>query len=517
MAKKCNTKCNTDRNILLRNNVFYFRVELERVNGKRRFFCRSLHTYNIYEAREKAKIMAEQVKRFTTETFMKTLDSLWRRVIFESKPVGFGNVDGFVEQIVSDKTDPKVLLDLMGLYNYMRILKTDSFLPSDNIQLNQFVFYEDQIKDRCAEITKKQIEQNNQIISLLSNQQQIAQPAQSVKRYTIGEIMLSLTTLTSPERPTSDRKYRALLRIFDTMGLDLNADYMTFYTPSVINAVRNTIDSFENLKGDAKNKYLGRVKAFIKHANLLEPDLYKMNLIGLLRDFEPTPESDKRPHMPYSDDQLLEIFNPKYTFFKENPDMFWACVIAMFTGARQNAAITLQYQNIIQKDNIDCIQFQKSHEIKKLKNRASDRIVPVPAQLLELGFVDYIQRKRVALNASDTDFIFPQCETSGKQYNNKFTQRGILNFFQEIGVKKTDDEEQFDFHSFRNNASLRLQAAQVPDILIEKIIGWDSKTIMAKHYSKYTISQIKSEADKLRYDFLQPHFDKWKEIMKVIN
>lgn len=34
----------------LRNNVFYCRIELAKVNEKRRYLCFSLHTNNYYEA-----------------------------------------------------------------------------------------------------------------------------------------------------------------------------------------------------------------------------------------------------------------------------------------------------------------------------------------------------------------------------------------------------------------------------------------------------------------------------------
>ena len=62
------------------------------------------------------------------------------------------------------------------------------------------------------------------------------------------------------------------------------------------------------------------------------------------------------------------MFNPKHDYFQKNPDAFWACMIALFTGARINAAITLQYKDILVKDGIPCIQFCSDHKIKQLKN-----------------------------------------------------------------------------------------------------------------------------------------------------
>lgn len=42
-------------------------------------------------------------------------------------------------------------------------------------------------------------------------------------------------------------------------------------------------------------------------------------------------------------------------------------MIALFTGARINAAITLQYKDILVKDGIAYIQFRSDHKIKQLK------------------------------------------------------------------------------------------------------------------------------------------------------
>lgn len=58
MGTKRDAKCDSKPSYLwLRNNIFYYRVELPRVDGKRRYKRVSLHTSNFYEAREKIKIM----------------------------------------------------------------------------------------------------------------------------------------------------------------------------------------------------------------------------------------------------------------------------------------------------------------------------------------------------------------------------------------------------------------------------------------------------------------------------
>lgn len=60
--KKCDAKCDAHQfsapiHLWLRNKTFYCRMELPRINGKRRYKRISLHTSNYYEART---LMAEQ-------------------------------------------------------------------------------------------------------------------------------------------------------------------------------------------------------------------------------------------------------------------------------------------------------------------------------------------------------------------------------------------------------------------------------------------------------------------------
>ena len=66
----------------------------------------------------------------------------------------------------------------------------------------------------------------------------------------------------------------------------------------------------------------------------------------------------------------------------------------------------------------------------------------------------------------------------------------------------------------RENASVAMQDAGIIPTYINDIIGWEGKNTMEQSYSNHTLAQIKKEMSKFNYDFLQPHFDKWKEIMK---
>ena len=73
MIKKCDAKCGADcdanlSHLWLRNNIFYYRVELPRKNNKRRYKRISLRTSNFYEAREILRQM-KMCKKIPLDTF----------------------------------------------------------------------------------------------------------------------------------------------------------------------------------------------------------------------------------------------------------------------------------------------------------------------------------------------------------------------------------------------------------------------------------------------------------------
>lgn len=126
MIQKRMTYCNTDKYIKLRNNIFYFAMELPRQNGKRRVFCKSLHTYNYYEAREKAKIMAEKIHNFDTKKFINEINALLDLTVFDYDTVGGGNY-GFAARMVSPKNNLESLEHWVKL-NSQKHQKGQSFI-----------------------------------------------------------------------------------------------------------------------------------------------------------------------------------------------------------------------------------------------------------------------------------------------------------------------------------------------------------------------------------------------------
>jgi len=60
-------------------------VEIPRKNGKRRYFCKSLHTTNYYEVQERAKIMVKSLNSSNIEvkTYIHVAQSIINKLKFD--------------------------------------------------------------------------------------------------------------------------------------------------------------------------------------------------------------------------------------------------------------------------------------------------------------------------------------------------------------------------------------------------------------------------------------------------
>lgn len=492
MRAKWDAKCDAKFQYLwLRNGIFYHRIELPRVDGKRRYKRISLHTGNFYEAREKIKNMSNPDRIFDD------LRRLYNSLIFEkdSGNVGSFNIETTLpgKKILSKRNKRETVEELF--WSYFRATKEEiSSLRAENRVLLSRI---EAIVPAMEEFMKT------------ASMSSMKSPAPSRTISEVLETMLFKGNNCSSEQV---RKRNTITKLLAVADLQIEDDYSKFHDTVVIEVISRHVTDQTDTKGDMKRKLIRYIKELATCGTNIDPDYYKANVILNLPNVEKTKKAEKKPHQPYTNAHLLEIFNPKHTYFKNNPDAFFACLIALFTGARANSAVTLQYNDIIIKEGIPCIHFIENHPIKQLKNEASERIVPIHPQLLEVGFVDYVRRNEKLLKAEGTDFIFPRCQTKNGLYNNKYMVRYVLDFFKNIGVK-SGSKDCLDFHSFRKNASISLQNAGVVQSYINDIIGWEGKNTMEQSYSNHTLTQIKDEMSKFSYDFLTPHFTKWKKIL----
>ena len=115
MFEKCMANCMANKiYIQLRNKIFYYRVELPRVNNKRRYKIISLHTQNYFEAKERIKQMVALEEKFVR------LQRLFNNLIFEKADNSdiMTVVSPFDKKRLSKRNDVKDVSELYSILQY---------------------------------------------------------------------------------------------------------------------------------------------------------------------------------------------------------------------------------------------------------------------------------------------------------------------------------------------------------------------------------------------------------------
>lgn len=508
MFRKCKANCQANDNLYMRGDVFYYMVELPRQNGKRRYFIKSLHTKNYYEALEKARNMAKHID-LTSKTPKELIAAaryLMGRIIYEDSVITVTTDDGraltTTMKRISSKTDLKVVQDLYDVIIRMTAIK--NMTDDEKREITEII---------TEVINTKFDAQFSELKTLLQNLQinPGAGDGTPPQIHTVKELVNAWIIHENNGNAERTKKRLFFEHMTQTVGLTMDSDYAEFNSESKINDIIQEIRTNKKWSTDAtKGKKIGYLKSLYDYADGEYPGIYRnfKNRYPIYKKGESI-----NPHMPYSEQDLKEIFNPVHNHFNDNPDDFWVILMGLFAGARTNAAATIKYQDIVNIDGCFCIHFNKGNDkTKHLKTAATIRLVPIPQQLLDLGFIDWVQRKKSRLKAKDNDPIFNDAINSKGNYNNKYVSNQILPFIRSLKLA-TPYKGKLDFHSFRNNASNQLQEISVPQSYINNIMGWKGQTIMEQHYSKHTLEKIKEQADKLSYPFLQTEFNHWQAVM----
>lgn len=365
-------------------------------------------------------------------------------------------------------------------------------------------------EQRITEMERMLCQQQKTLIHIM--RQITKQQSKKNKRsHTIEQLLERFTTKAGKDREETHRKYNAILHYINAVNLSVKDKYTQLHNEQTLLKIIAIINNRTDIKGNQKIRHVRWLNELIKFAVFAYPDMYKLDVLVSQPQIKRTPKSAKRPHTPYSDTQLKHIFDPNRRFFHKHPDIFWGCMLALFTGSRKNAVFTLQYKDIIQVDGIWCINFiSDCPGIKKLKTEDSERIVPIHSTLIKMGFLDYVHKKT---HPNPTNFIFKNvCFTSTGRLSSHMTRKFFL-FLEQIGIKDANIGR-YDFHSFRKNANITMEKCGMIRSYIDKIIGWQSRGSEGERsYSNYTIKQLSEQLELLHYDCLKNEFKEWKKIM----
>ena len=230
--------------------------------------------------------------------------------------------------------------------------------------------------------------------------------------------------------------------------------------------------------------HLNQIAEWARDDNLpVDPNLKPTKL----RRKETVRARDKRD--AFSVEQLRKVFcNPVWTgsrserhqtetgrdIFKNG--IYWCPLIGAYTGARREEIAGLSPSDIVDADGIPCFSIEDS-ELRRIKNLSSRRLIPIHSHLINLGFLDHVQKARNAKQNS----LFPDLYEAGNDaFGRKVGRRMRQIVDQELGA----DGTKLSFHSLRHYVQNELDHAGVEDKVVRDLIGHEGKDVHDKFYRK---------------------------------
>ena len=202
---------------------------------------------------------------------------------------------------------------------------------------------------------------------------------------------------------------------------------------------------------------------------------------------------------PFTLDQTLLIHteltqNPSGLVRKESHK--WGMLLGMYTGARLNEICQLDIADVQQEGNTWFLNItDDGDDNKSVKSKAGRRKVPLHSELIRLGFLDLVRNRRNAAR------LFPDYSYSANGgYGRNLGRWCNESFLPKLGIKQPG----LVFHSLRHTVVTRLSQADVPEPVVQCIVGHARSGVTQEVYNRegYTLVQLKAAID--RFDIRAP-------------
>lgn len=155
--------------------------------------------------------------------------------------------------------------------------------------------------------------------------------------------------------------------------------------------------------------------------------------------------------------------------------MFWAVIIAVLHGLREEEVLQLSLDDIRTENGIVYFDIKVGAPWQRLKSKAATRRVPLHNSLIALGFLDLVAMRR----REGEDRLFPHL-TRGK--NRKTLSENFTKDFTRFRKANDVYEKRIDFHSFRTQFNVEQIKARTDSELRHILMGHEMETVNLKHY-----------------------------------
>lgn len=191
--------------------------------------------------------------------------------------------------------------------------------------------------------------------------------------------------------------------------------------------------------------------------------------------------ADHEQKNPYTQEELDFLFDPAHFNLGDlrKPFMFFCPLAALFSGARLKEIVELRIEDVQEEEGIPF--FVLTEDARLLKNKSAARKVPIHPRLVELGFLDHVERQ----SAAGHERVFQEAYGTANGPGDKLS-KWYRNYRRKLKVgelKAGDGRRKLDFHSFRHTFINCLTQQLTDERAINALVGHKQKTLAASTYS----------------------------------
>ena len=179
-----------------------------------------------------------------------------------------------------------------------------------------------------------------------------------------------------------------------------------------------------------------------------------------------------KPRFPYDKEDLYKIFNPELRATIKKPCLFWLPLIAFYSGARLEELGAIEFKDI---NEYETGKWQV--KIRKTKNKASKRTIPIHPEIINAGFINYLNDVKKTWPVATS--IFPYFKPVGDRLTHRFSQ-DYGTFKTSLGLTTGKD-----FHSFRTTLIGCLKRNKAGDEIKRAYVGHENEGKKDEHAESY--------------------------------
>jgi len=228
------------------------------------------------------------------------------------------------------------------------------------------------------------------------------------------------------------------------------------------------------------------IKAFFNWATVKKGYIERNPAGNVTIDAPKTTKKAQKARRPFSAEELKIVFSaplyqgcksvhrrlePGKHIFKD--DTYWIPLVGYFTGMRLGEIVQLHVEDVVLDGEIPhfSITDLNSGDVgsdihKSVKSEAGVRKVPVHPELLDLGFGEFIARRKKEKHAASKRLFWKIAVGADGQASTVFS-KWFGRFLDSLGLP----DSSLVFHSFRHNAEDAFRNALLPQPIIDGIIG----------------------------------------------